>query len=119
MAGTAFLIGCCAAAAAAAVHSLVVATALLLCSAAGITAAEMIHTVTSWELAVALAPPDGRNRYVGVHGIAQAGERAGGPVVIADGVLAAGPLSWPVLGAGLFALSLAQRRVVRRRVVRT
>lgn len=118
MAGLAFLVGCCSAAAAGTLSNEFAAGALLMCAAAGITAAEMMHTVTSWELAIALAPPQARSSYIGVQGIAQAAERAGGPVVLTGGVLAVGSPGWAVLGIALMSVALVQRKVVRTRIAR-
>jgi MFS family permease len=113
--GAAFLTGCCCAAAAAVLHSATVEILLILAAAAAITIAEMVHTATSWELAVALAPKIGRNRYVGVYGLSQAGERAGGPLLMTGAILTGGALGWPILGFSLVIVSTVQKRIVRSR----
>ncbi|MDT0426272.1 MFS transporter [Streptomyces salyersiae] len=67
------------------------ATGAVLVAAAAFTLAEILHSLASWELSVAL-----------------------GPVVVGAAV-GAGPLAWPVLGASLVAACLFQHRLVRPR----
>ncbi|GAA0491245.1 MFS transporter [Streptomyces sp. NPDC046215] len=90
------------------------ATAALALAATAFSVAEMLHATISWELSVALAPPETQGAYLGVHGLAQATQRSVGPLAL-TGVIAAGPLGWLGLGAGLAAVCCAQRRLVRDR----
>jgi len=62
-----------------------------------------------------LAPDDAQGAYLGVHGLASAAQRGGGPLIVIL-VIAAGPLAWPLLGAGVVATCLAQRRLIRDRL---
>ncbi|MFJ2059848.1 MFS transporter [Streptomyces sp. NPDC087908] len=89
------------------------AVAALLTAAVALTFAEMIHTIASWEISVALAPDDAQGAYLGVHGLAQSTQRFVGPLVM-TGLVSAGPLAWPLLGATLVATTAAQNRLVRR-----
>ncbi|MER5312453.1 MFS transporter [Streptomyces sp. NPDC002773] len=89
--------------------------AALITAAVALTFAEMIHTIASWELSVALAPDDAQGAYLGVHGLAQSTQRCAGPLLM-TALVSAGPLAWPVLGAALVATSAAQSRLVRRRL---
>ncbi|MFF8837957.1 MFS transporter [Streptomyces sp. NPDC015130] len=91
-----------------AVAALVTATVVL-------TFAEMIHTIASWEISVALAPGDAQGAYLGVHGLAQSTQRFAGPLLM-TGLVATGPLGWPFLGAALVATCAAQHRLVGRRL---
>ncbi|WP_431041000.1 MFS transporter [Streptomyces sp. P1-3] len=88
------------------------ATAALLLAATAFTVAEMLHAAVSWELSVALAPPQAQGAYLGVHGLAQAVQRSAGPLAV-TGAMAAGPLGWLGLGAALAAMCGAQRHLVR------
>ncbi|AEN10135.1 MULTISPECIES: MFS transporter [unclassified Streptomyces] len=90
------------------------ATGAVLVAAAAFTLAEILHSLASWELSVALAPGGAQGAYLGVHGLAQSAQRSLGPVVVGAAV-GAGPLAWPVLGASLVAACLFQRRLVRPR----
>ncbi len=87
----------------------------LITAAVVLTFAEMIHTIASWEISVALAPDDAQGAYLGVHGLAQSTQRFVGPLLM-TGLVSAGPLAWPFLGAALVATSAAQNRLVRRRL---
>ncbi|MFI9746347.1 MFS transporter [Streptomyces sp. NPDC052494] len=89
--------------------------AALITAAVVLTFAEMIHTIASWELSVALAPDDAQGAYLGVHGLAQSTQRFAGPLLM-TGLVSTGPLSWPFLGAALVATCAAQNRLVRRRL---
>ncbi|MET9933631.1 MULTISPECIES: MFS transporter [unclassified Streptomyces] len=91
------------------------ATGALITAAVVLTFAEMIHTIASWEISVALAPDDAQGAYLGVHGLAQSTQRFAGPLLM-TGLVSAGPLAWPVLGAALVATAAAQNRLVRRRL---
>ncbi len=86
-------------------------TALTL-AAVALTLAEILHAAISWELSVALAPDESQGAYLGVHGIAASAQRSVGPLII-TGVIAAGPVGWVALGAGLVATCFAQDRIVR------
>ncbi|MER5206865.1 MFS transporter [Streptomyces sp. NPDC002825] len=87
----------------------------LITAAVVLTFAEMIHTLASWEISVALAPEDAQGAYLGVHGLAQSTQRFAGPLLM-TGLVSAGPLAWPFLGAALVATAAAQNRLVRRRL---
>ncbi len=76
-----------------------------------ITLAELMRSVSSWELAVRLAPEDARPAYLGVAGMSQSIEKSVGPPALTSGVMAAGPLGWIGLGVGVVGLSLLQRRL--------
>ncbi|WP_327160905.1 MFS transporter [Streptomyces zaomyceticus] len=89
--------------------------AALITAAVVLTFAEMIHTIASWEISVALAPDDAQGAYLGVHGLAQSTQRFVGPLLM-TGLVSAGPLAWPVLGVALVATSAAQNSLVRRRL---
>lgn len=89
--------------------------AALITAAVVITFAEMIHTIASWEISVALAPDDAQGAYLGVHGLAQSTQRFAGPLLM-TGLVSTGPLGWPLLGAALVATCTAQNRLVRRRL---
>ncbi|CAM5378329.1 MFS transporter [Streptomyces narbonensis] len=91
--------------------------AALVTAAVTLTFAEMVHTITSWEISVALAPDDAQGAYLGVHGLAQSTQRFAGPLLM-TGLVATGPLGWPFLGAALVATCAAQNRLVRRRLTR-
>ncbi|MCB5165219.1 MFS transporter [Streptomyces bambusae] len=102
----------CAALAAAALGGPWTATAALVVAAAALTFAEMVHAVASWELSLALAPDEAQGAYLGVHGLAAAGQRSLGPLA-ATAAVAAGPLAWAALGAALALTCLGQDRLVR------
>ncbi|WP_442813719.1 MFS transporter [Streptomyces sp. NBC_01208] len=88
------------------------ATAAVLLAAVAFTLAEILHSLSSWELSVALAPGEAQGAYLGAHGLAQSAQRSLGPVVVGAAV-SAGPFAWPVLGATLVLACLAQHRLVR------
>ncbi|WP_405390717.1 MFS transporter [Streptomyces sp. NBC_01102] len=88
------------------------ATAAVLVAAVAFTLAEILHSLSSWELSVALAPGEAQGAYLGVHGLAQSAQRSLGPVVVGVAV-SVGPSAWPVLGATLALACLAQHRLVR------
>ncbi|MFJ2788843.1 MFS transporter [Streptomyces sp. NPDC093249] len=94
------------------------AVAALVTATVALTFAEMLHTIASWEISVALAPDDAQGAYLGVHGLAQSTQRCAGPLLM-TGLIAAGPLAWPVLGTALVATAAAQSRLVRRRLTGT
>ncbi|MET9877697.1 MFS transporter [Actinacidiphila glaucinigra] len=101
-----------------AVDSAGIAVAALVVAATAFTAAEIVHAAISWELSLALAPGRSQGAYLGVHGLAQSAQRSAGPVLLTSAVMAAGPLGWLGLGAGLAAVSVGQRTLVRRRLDR-
>ncbi|MFJ2347639.1 MFS transporter [Streptomyces antimycoticus] len=109
----AFLLGG-AALAASAVGAPWFAAVTLVLAATAFTVAEMLHATISWELSVVLAPPTAQGAYLGVHGLAQAVQRSVGPLAV-TAAIAAGPLGWLGLGAGLAAMCGAQRHLVRDR----
>ncbi|RLU82333.1 MFS transporter [Streptomyces griseocarneus] len=111
--GAVFLTGG-AAFAASAVGTPWIAVAALVLAATAFTVAEMLHATISWELSVALAPPAAQGAYLGVHGLAQAVQRSAGPLAMTCAI-AAGPMGWLALGAGLAATCQGQRHLVRDR----
>ncbi|MEU6991375.1 MFS transporter [Streptomyces sp. NPDC046465] len=111
-----FVVGC-AALTASALGGAWLAVAALTVAAVALTFAEILHAIASWELSIALAPDDAQGAYLGVHGLASSAQRSGGPLLV-TAVIAAGPLAWPVLGAGVLVTVAAQRRLVRKRLVR-
>lgn len=94
----------------------VAATVALLAAAALVTAAELLRSVSSWELAVSLAPEEARASYLGVAGMAQSVQKSAGPLLLTGVVMTAGPAGWLALGAGVAALSVLQRRCAVRRL---
>ncbi|MEU1777909.1 MFS transporter [Streptomyces abikoensis] len=98
--------------AASATHGAVPATVFLTLAATGFTLAEMLHATVSWELSVALAPDTAQGAYLGVHGLAQATQRAVGPLAV-TAAIATGPLGWTAFGTLIAATCAAQHRLVR------
>ncbi|MFD6889702.1 MFS transporter [Streptomyces sp. NPDC059957] len=94
----------------------VAATVALLTAAVLVTAAELLRSVSSWELAVSLAPEEARASYLGVAGMAQSVQKSVGPLLLTGVVMTAGPAGWLALGAGIAALSVVQRRSAARRL---
>ncbi|MBT2453374.1 MFS transporter [Streptomyces sp. ISL-86] len=92
------------------------ASVALLAAAMLVTAAELMRSVTSWELAVSLAPQEARAAYLGVAGMSQSVQKSVGPLLLTGAVMAAGPAGWLVLGAAVAGLSLVQRRASLRRL---
>ncbi|GLX22670.1 MFS transporter [Streptomyces lavendulae] len=111
-----FLLGACALLALTPEHGPWTASATLLAAAALVTAAELVRSVSSWELAVSLAPRRARASYLGVAGISSSAQKAVGPPLLTGAVMAAGPPGWLALGAGVAALALLQRRTGLRRL---
>ncbi|MFF0288490.1 MFS transporter [Streptomyces sp. NPDC005262] len=107
---------CCAFLAAATRGGTWVATAGLLAAALVVTLAELMRSVSSWELAVLLAPQDARAAYLGVAGMSQSIQKSAGPPLLTGAVMAAGPAGWLVLGALVASLSVVQRRACTRRL---
>ncbi|MFC9294085.1 MFS transporter [Streptomyces sp. NPDC057011] len=101
---------CCAVLAASTGGGVWTASLALLAASALVTAAELIRSVSSWELAVSLAPPAAKASYLGVAGMSQSVQKAAGPLLLTGAVMAVGPAGWLVLGAGVAGLSLVQRR---------
>ncbi|MFD0410579.1 MFS transporter [Kitasatospora sp. NPDC127116] len=94
----------------------VVASVALLGAAVLITLAELLRSVSSWELAVVLAPPGARASYLGVAGMSQSVQKSVGPLLLTGVVMAAGPLGWLGLGAATVGLGALQRRAALRRL---
>lgn len=111
-----FLLAACALLALTPAHGAWAASATLLGAAVLVTAAELVRSVCSWELAVSLAPRQARASYLGVAGIAPSAQKAVGPLLLTGAVMAAGPAGWLALGAGVAGLALVQRRAALRRL---
>ncbi|MFD6434087.1 MFS transporter [Streptomyces venezuelae] len=111
-----FVVGC-AALTASTLGGTGMAVAALTVAAIALTFAEILHAIASWELSIALAPADAQGAYLGVHGLSSSAQRSGGPLLV-TAVIAAGPVAWPVLGAGVIVTVAAQSRLVRRRLDR-
>ncbi|MFD7028333.1 MFS transporter [Streptomyces sp. NPDC059917] len=92
------------------------ASLALLVAAVLVTAAELIRSVSSWELAVSLAPPESRAAYLGVAGMAQSIQKSAGPLLLTGAVMAVGPAGWLLLGGAVAGLSVVQRRGCLRRL---
>ncbi|MDH6139822.1 MFS family permease [Kitasatospora sp. GP30] len=93
-------------------------TAVIALSAAAVltTLAELLRSISSWELAVSLAPTQARASYLGVAGMSQSIEKAAGPLLLTGAVFAGGPVGWLALGGALAGLGMVQRRVCLRRL---
>lgn len=104
------MLACCACLAAAAECGALLASLVLLTAAALQTLAELMRSVSSWELAVSLAPASARPAYLGVAGMSQSVQKCAGPLVLTGAVMAAGPVGWLVLGGAVAGLSVRQRR---------
>ncbi|MFF1561487.1 MFS transporter [Streptomyces sp. NPDC058279] len=92
------------------------ASVALLAAAVLATAAELMRSVSSWELAVSLAPARSRAAYLGVAGMSQSVQKSAGPLLLTGAVMSAGPAGWIALGAAVAALSVVQRRASLRRL---
>ncbi|WP_344465793.1 MFS transporter [Kitasatospora kazusensis] len=92
------------------------ASAAMLGAAVLVTMAELMRSVSSWELAVSLAPRDARASYLGVAGMSQSVQKSAGPLLLTGAVMTAGPAGWLVLGAAVTGLSVAQRYACLRRL---
>ncbi|CAM5295747.1 MFS transporter [Streptomyces avidinii] len=92
------------------------ASIVLLTAAVLATAAELMRSVSSWELAVSLAPEEARASYLGVAGMAQSIQKSAGPLLLTGVVMTAGPAGWLTLGAAVAVLSTVQRRTAVRRL---
>ncbi|MEU6863896.1 MFS transporter [Streptomyces sp. NPDC046876] len=97
-------------------HGAWAASSALLAAAVLVTAAELVRSVTSWELAVSLAPREARASYLGVAGISSAAQKAAGPLLLTGAVMTAGPAGWLALGAAVAGLAVVQRRASLRRL---
>ncbi|MGW3183490.1 MFS transporter [Kitasatospora sp. NPDC001119] len=94
----------------------VLASVALLAAAMLITLAELLRSVSSWELAVVLAPPGAQASYLGVAGMSQSVQKSVGPLLLTGVVMAAGPVGWLGLGAATVGLGALQRRASLRRL---
>ncbi|SOB85475.1 Major Facilitator Superfamily protein [Streptomyces sp. 1331.2] len=92
------------------------ASIALLAAAMLITLAELLRSVSSWELAVSLAPPRAQASYLGVAGMSQSVQKSAGPLLLTGAVMAAGPAGWLALGAATVGLGALQRRASLRRL---
>ncbi|MFJ5533792.1 MFS transporter [Streptomyces sp. NPDC093261] len=92
------------------------ASLAMLAAALLVTLAELMRSVSSWELAVSLAPPRARASYLGVAGMSQSVQKSVGPLLLTAAVMTAGPAGWLALGAAGTGLSLVQRRASLRRL---
>ncbi|MER5497245.1 MFS transporter [Streptomyces sp. NPDC002466] len=107
---------CCGCLAAAALVGTWAAAALLLAAALLVTLAELMRSVSSWELAVLLAPEDARAAYLGAAGMSQSVQKSAGPPLLTGAVMAAGPVGWLVLGTAVAGLAVVQQRSCARRL---
>lgn len=110
------MLACCTLLALTAGAGAAAASVALLAAAVLVTAAELLRSVSSWELAVSLAPDEARASYLGVAGMAQSVQKSAGPLLLTGAVMTAGPVGWIVLGAGIAGLSVVQRRSAVRRL---
>ncbi|MGW6710657.1 MFS transporter [Streptomyces sp. NPDC054956] len=110
------MLACCALLAATAGTGVWAASIALLVAAVLATAAELMRSVSSWELAVSLAPAEARASYLGVAGMAQSVQKSAGPLLLTGAVMAAGPAGWLALGAGIATLAAVQSRSALRRL---
>ncbi|WP_234434763.1 MULTISPECIES: MFS transporter [Streptomyces] len=92
------------------------ASLALLGAAMLVTLAELLRSVSSWELAVSLAPPRAQASYLGVAGMSQSVQKSAGPLLLTGVVMAAGPAGWLALGAATVGLGALQRRASLRRL---
>ncbi|WP_405937350.1 MFS transporter [Streptomyces sp. NBC_00726] len=92
------------------------AAGVLLAAAVLVTMAELMRSVSSWELAVLLAPPDERAAYLGVAGMSQSIQKSAGPPLLTGLVMAAGPAGWLALGVAVAGVAVWQRRGCERRL---
>lgn len=107
---------CCAAVAAATHGGAWVAAAVMLTAALLDTMAELMRSVSSWELAVLLAPEDARAPYLGVAGMSQSIQKSAGPPLLTGVVMAAGSVGWVALGLTAACLAVVQRGACARRL---
>lgn len=107
---------CCALLAGATGFGTWAAATVLLAAAVLVTMAELMRSVSSWELAVLLSPPDERAAYLGVAGMSQSIQKSAGPPLLTGVVMAAGPVGWLALGAVVAGLAVVQQRGCARRL---
>ncbi|MFF5210795.1 MFS transporter [Streptosporangium sp. NPDC000396] len=107
---------CCTVVAAATRGGTWAATVVLLAAALLVTLAELMRSVSSWELAVLLAPQDARASYLGVAGMSSSVQKFAGPPLLTGVVMAAGPAGWIALGAVVAGLSVVQWSACSRRL---
>ncbi|WP_329578082.1 MFS transporter [Kitasatospora sp. NBC_01250] len=110
------MLACCAVLAVATGGGSWAASLALLGAAALVTLAELMRSVSSWELAVRLAPPRARASYLGVAGMSQSVQKSVGPLLLTGAVMTAGPAGWLALGTVIAGLALVQRRACLRRL---
>ncbi|MFF3648242.1 MFS transporter [Streptomyces sp. NPDC002181] len=110
------LLGCCVLLALTPEHGAWAAAIALLAAAVLVTAAELLRSVSSWELAVSLAPREARASYLGVAGMSQSIQKSAGPVLLTGAVMVAGPAGWLVLGTAVAGVSVVQRHFALRRL---
>lgn len=92
------------------------ASLAMLAAAMLVTLAELLRSVSSWELAVSLAPPRARASYLGVAGMSQSVQKSVGPLLLTGAVMTSGPAGWLALGTAVTGLSLVQRQAGLRRL---
>ncbi|WP_236653477.1 MFS transporter [Streptacidiphilus melanogenes] len=92
------------------------ASLALLAAAVLVTVAELLRSVSSWELSVLLAPERSRAAYLGVAGMSQAIQKSAGPPLLTGAVMAAGPVGWLVMGGAVAANAVVQNRACARRL---
>ncbi|MER6115692.1 MFS transporter [Streptomyces sp. NPDC001743] len=110
------MFACCALLAAATRCGTWAAALVLLAAAVLVTLAELMRSVSSWELAVLLAPPDARAAYLGVAGMSQSIQKSAGPPLLTGVVMAAGPAGWLVVGTLVAGLACVQQQVCAHRL---
>ncbi|MFI9274037.1 MFS transporter [Kitasatospora sp. NPDC052896] len=110
------MLTCCAVLAASTGAGAWPASVALLLAAVAVTMAELMRSVSSWELAVSLAPPQARASYLGAAGMSQAVQKSAGPLLLTGAVMTAGPVGWLLLGTAVTGLSLVQHRACLRRL---
>ena len=109
---------CCVCLAAAPEFGTWLASLTLLLAAGLQTFAELMRSVSSWELAVSLAPEAARPAYLGVAGMSQSAQKSAGPLLLTGVVMVAGPAGWLALGGLVTGLSVLQRRSCLRKLDR-
>ncbi|MEY9870553.1 hypothetical protein ABH931_000007 [Streptacidiphilus sp. MAP12-33] len=92
------------------------ASLALLAAAVLVTVAELLRSVSSWELSVLLAPEGSRAAYLGVAGMSQSIQKSAGPLLLTGVVMAAGPVGWLGLGLAVAANATLQHRACARRL---
>ncbi|MEU7551348.1 MFS transporter [Streptomyces sp. NPDC044571] len=104
------MLACCTLIALTPGHGVWAASVVLLASAVLATTAELMRSVSSWELAVSLAPDGERAAYLGVAGMSPSIQKSAGPLLLTGAVMTAGPAGWLLLGAAVAGLAVVQRR---------